>query len=572
MPDRIEGQFQHNEMLPTRDYVFGDAGGPGLNQLVSAINASLEYLKFFVGSTLDEPALSMVSSGGIINISVEKIGGGNIRYRTDEQTKILICDPTPKTVTLTPGTDSNPITNYVYIDHATNDVAVNTIGFPVTPHAALAEYFVRSALFHESNGLLGKEHRNHVFTPGDNGHMGHINEFRRKQPCVFQSGCLLTVAGSGTSDVNFALSSGKLFRVHEHDVSGINAPADFFVSNDEISVDTVYANLNDITTFSEGSDNINKYCIYILYIAHLGTTTGLFLLKPSGGYVVESEAYTDPDGTINSLIPAAYAGSSIYVSRLVARRTATSTTVYLNDTDIRGVNPGSVAGGGLSGVPDHGSTHVADDPIQDATPSQKGLMTASYAEMLELLESRSIVCDEKFGKNLTTLDYWDFVSFNNGRLTRDTTNGGMSYSFDGVAYSGTDGVQTQAFGISDCLAEVDLRLDQDNLYIDLSCCIDDTTPIIGYLFRFQAGSDQVYILKNGTQVANVTLAASISTGTMTASIEKKAGYIRGYINGVEVIQLQDSDYTSGRTSCIFNCSADGAYTGKLNRYTLYRYK
>jgi hypothetical protein len=216
--------------------------------------------------------------------------------------------------------------------------------------------------------------------------MGHINSARRKQPCIFENGLLLTASGSGTATVNFGLSSGQLYRMHLHDVSGVASPADFFINNDEVTVDKVEDNLNSISTYTDGSSNVNEYCVYILFIAHLDATTGLFLLKPSAGYNTESEAYTDPDQTANFSIPSTYVGASIYVARVVARRTASATTIFEINTDIRGLLPSSVAGGGLSGVPDHGGDHIGADPIPwtDSTFSVGKAADATAREAFDL--------------------------------------------------------------------------------------------------------------------------------------------------------------------------------------------
>ena len=37
---KITGQFANGDQLPTRDYVDGDAGGPGLNQVLEKTNAA----------------------------------------------------------------------------------------------------------------------------------------------------------------------------------------------------------------------------------------------------------------------------------------------------------------------------------------------------------------------------------------------------------------------------------------------------------------------------------------------------------------------------------------------------
>lgn len=376
MPDKIEGQFYHQQPGTGVDnYVDGSATKPGLNQLVDSLNSSFEYLKYFVGSTLDEPKKSMVSAGGTVTLSVEKDGTGDIRYRTAETTETLDCTPAAQIV-LTPGTDPVPVINYVYIDHTTGLLAKSIVEFPATPHSKIGEYYVRSALFHETHGLLGKNHKNHVFTPGDNGHMEHLNESRRRQACVYLNGLLLTQTGSGTGIVNFALTSGQLCRVHCHDVSAIPSPAEFFISNHETTSDLVRTNLHSVTTYNDGLTNLNEYWVGVLFVAHLDATSALFLLKPSAGYNTLNDALTDPDKTAVWDIPAPYIGASVYVARVVVRRTIASTTVHDIDTDVRGYNPSSVAGGGLSGVPDHGSTHLSSDPIP---LTAAGLLGASAA-------------------------------------------------------------------------------------------------------------------------------------------------------------------------------------------------
>jgi len=358
MADKIPGNFEGTQPpIGDNNFINGETA-PSLEALRKCANEADKYLNFFVGSLLDEPDVTISSDGSNVFFLLEKKDGGDIRYRATGETKTLDCTPITSVI-LVAGTDSSPQTNYVFINHSTGLLESNITGFPEAPHSSMGEYYVRTAAFHVTRGVLGKTHRNHVFTPGDNGHMEHINEARRKQPCIFENGLLLTASGSGTATVNFALASGQLYRMHLHDVSGISSPAEFFVNNDELVPDATLTNLHEVETYSDGSSNINQYCVYIIFIAHLDDTTGLFLLKPNAGYNSETEAYTDPDQTADLNIPKPYAGASIYVGRVVARRTASATTIFEINTDVRSLVPGAIAGGGLSGVPDHASDHRA---------------------------------------------------------------------------------------------------------------------------------------------------------------------------------------------------------------------
>lgn len=358
---KIEQAFYYNQPgAGENNYIAGGPGGAGLEQVRAAINDLVDYANFFVGSTKNEPSVTVSSDGTTITAYVEAEGGGDIYYRALDDTKTFVATPSPASIALTPGPAPGvgyPVKNYLYIDHATGLLAVSTAGFPATPHCSLGEIDCRSAAYHQTYGFSGKEHKNHVFTPGDNGHMEHINEARRLQPCVYRNGCLLTATGSGTATVNFALSAGEVYRMHSHAVSAISSPANFFVNNHESLPDDLQNDLNAITTFSTGAVNTNKYCIYVFYIVHYKTTTSLFLLKPSGGYDVEADAYTDPDGYANWSIPQGYTGQSIYVARVIARRTASATTIFLLDTDVRSYSPGMVPGGsGFSVASDQMST------------------------------------------------------------------------------------------------------------------------------------------------------------------------------------------------------------------------
>lgn len=209
--------------------------------------------------------------------------------------------------------------------------------------------------------------------------------------------------------------------------------------------------------------------------------------------------------------------------------------------------------------------------LPDATSSAAGKMTAAQVAELYNATHRQLVCRDIFGKNITSFnDYFAFNGFNNGLLQRDTSNGGLTYTYSGVAYSGFDGINTQMEWPSDVLVNILCSFGQSGLYIDIGCCLAGTGLTGGYIFRVTCGSSSVQILKNGSVSATDSLLAALSTGQHEIAIKKLNGVVYGYIDNYEVISYSDNDYQSGRTSASMNVNADGSYTGRLDKYELYQ--
>jgi len=223
----------------------------------------------------------------------------------------------------------------------------------------------------------------------------------------------------------------------------------------------------------------------------------------------------------------------------------------------------NTAGGG--GLEELTGAQVVEQ-LPESTADAAGKMTAEHVQAA----ARSIVCEERFGKHIAGLDYWSFWEGGGGYLSRDTTDGGLDYAFDGLSGAGWDAVGTVPVSVADQLVEVDVTADAD-VRLKIYICRQDVSPYIGYSFRLVAGSSDVYIYKGDTPAATVTLDTPFQPGRHLLAAEKKAGKVRGYIDGVEVISITDDDYQSGNSSIFFNTTQDGAYTAKLHRYTVWRY-
>ena len=109
------------------------------------------------------------------------------------------CTPAA-TIALTPGTDANTQTNFVYIPDATKALTVSTMGFPDAEHVKIAMLEVQSAANVQSVGGVRKNQNinDHLKTTDDNGHISHVTEWIRRQFASWGgSGCEATFDDTG---------------------------------------------------------------------------------------------------------------------------------------------------------------------------------------------------------------------------------------------------------------------------------------------------------------------------------------------------------------------------------------
>lgn len=306
---------------------------------------------FFVGCTLHDVQGDITSDGVTITAEVEALGGGDVDYRASDGVKVLDCTP-KSTVELTPGSDSVPQLNYMYIDTPTNLFTANTTGFPATEHVPLAIAFIGSAAFVQTDGTY-KTHQwnDHLHSVGDNGHLSHINKWIRSRHATWISGGALSHSGSGSGTVEIAISSGVMFQAHEHNFEAEASPAKIFIPNHETVPYTATTNLANVVTDSEGATINNKYVPFVLWYAYsaIPGDSKVFLNKPSGGYNSEALARADANKFANFSIPAEFKGTAFLVHRLIARNSVGNLTIFDGPgDDLRGTLPNTAAGSSTS--------------------------------------------------------------------------------------------------------------------------------------------------------------------------------------------------------------------------------
>lgn len=323
--------------------------GSGISTGPLDLSENVKHLQsFFDGATVDDVQGNVVSDGFTITATVEALGGGDVSYKVDGGFQVLDSTPAASTI-LTPGTDSAPILNYMFIDSATNTFTSNTTGFPEdSEHVPLAVSLVGSASLVYADGTY-KTHQwnDHIHLTGGNGHVSHINRWIRAQNATWLDGVALSHTGSGTTTVGLSATVGSMLQLHEHGTEAIANPATAYIPNHETTAYAPVSNLADITTDSTGASINNKYTPLVIFYAHsaIPGDAKLFINKPNGTYNSEPSARADADKHTDYSIPKEFTGTAFLIHRLIMRNASGTVTIFdgVGD-DLRGLSPNTASG------------------------------------------------------------------------------------------------------------------------------------------------------------------------------------------------------------------------------------
>ena len=313
------------------------------------------------GSTLDSVSENVTSDGVNITFSFEKSGGGDVRFLFSDGVHLHDCTPAA-TATLTAGTDTVPVLNYIYLDQATKNVVVNTTGWPSgAEHAHLATVLVQSAATVQTDGPLKfhawTDHAHSESGTNVQGHLAHINEWIREQPATWRSGVALTPSvGAGVFDI--ATTAGEVLQLHGHSFPAFNtAGGDFaWVPNHP---DTAFKKVGDLTIANIDKDangtvlgGASADFWNLVIWGSVNETDGsckLFCNVPDGVYPSNAgnQATLDLSNTAVYDIPDEFKGTGFLIARITVSYSGGTYTIEQNK-DLRGSFPSASAGGGSS--------------------------------------------------------------------------------------------------------------------------------------------------------------------------------------------------------------------------------
>lgn len=278
----------------------------------------------------------------------------------------------PVTIVLTPGTDTNPQSNFIYIPEATKVLTVATGGWPVAEHIKIAMVVLQSAAKVQTDDALSNQNWNdHIeSTISFQGHLSHITERIRKELPRWDSGTAGSITintGPTPDDVFVAVTGGNVYQLHKHAFPAMDMQTGdkMNVVNHSTTPFLDITNLNTQIVDALGVSLNNKSFSFVVWgaVNRTGETSHLMLNLPINSYSFASPQDAVDDALNFSVydIPVQFQG----VGFLIARFTLTFKNdewVLFDTEDLRGFIPNVSAGGGVGGVGVTEWTGLTDTP------------------------------------------------------------------------------------------------------------------------------------------------------------------------------------------------------------------
>lgn len=413
-------------------------------------NFSDTVLNFWNGTIRESFDFRVTSDGATITGSLEPTNGHpdlTLIFSDD----FFIFDTSPvATITLTPGTDTNPQINYVYIPQSTKLLTISTSDWPTTQHVKVAVILLKSAATTQiEDALVNQNWNDHIQdTISNQGHLSHIGEaLRAKLSATWQTGVEGSIVIDGSFNVYAKVTAGKVYQLHIQEFPVINMElGDIAIIVNNFATPFVgVANLDTQTLDALGNSLANKSFSFVMWGVQnkTGETSHLMFNLPNGSYPRTSPGDAANDALNYSVydIPKNYISVGFLIARFTFVLQADGITWSLYETeDLRGKIPNTTAGGGAGGASgvisylgliDTKSSYAGDAgkfPKVSAgeTSLESSLMTEDVNGNLSI-PGRSLVDGQAHGGyNLETFSAsktFDVVNGNNQEMpvTGDTT-------------------------------------------------------------------------------------------------------------------------------------------------------
>lgn len=314
------------------------------------------------GAFFEEFHATVSVVGATIMMNIEKQNTGDLTMHFDGS--ITTFDTTPSSaIALTPGSDTSPQANYVYITSTTKYMEVSTSNWPTGEHIKIGYFYCQSTqTTSDAGGILINQNWNSGLKNADDniGELLHITERLRRMGAVYFSG----IAGNGTEGylspsvgiTSFTTTAGIVYQLHSQVF-----PAFDTNMGDELHVKNWFGdsfhtltNLFDITADSGGNTITNNKFFNLTFWGVQNKSDEhqtVIINLPSGFYNSQASAEEDVSGYDDFTIPREFnleSSTGFLIARVTIQMGATWTIA--STTDLRGTTPQTASGGAAGTV------------------------------------------------------------------------------------------------------------------------------------------------------------------------------------------------------------------------------
>jgi len=410
-----------------------------------------ESVELINGLSYDKQNTTLLSTGGVIYVDVERLGGGDMIYVFGQREYVLDCrtgagvDGKAR-VALTAGASSKaPVDNYVYVIRS-GDVAIlqSSTTRPTGQFAYIGNYLVPDATTFLTTGAYKSQEFTDAKSFDGRSAVQRSSERLRVLPAEFEEGMLQTVTVTTLPDpdsVDFEFTSGKAWQKHLQNTPALKVSVDgIYIINHPTDPYIKINNLNDPEALqtASGESLSGRWFNWVIWVAVNKTTDEckLYLALPNGSYGSDADAIADPNNTAVTTIPKSFRGVGLLNARLPFRHRTLNNGTYTNLAasvlgqqviDLRGKVANVGAGGGL--IP--ASTVFANDTFR--IYDYLNLYQMGF-NLSSLTADRTYTMQDKSGTlahlaDLGIQNYTPLTNANNGLILTS----GKSYTFNAIA-------------------------------------------------------------------------------------------------------------------------------------------
>ena len=381
-------------------------------------------------------------------------------------------DTTPaKTITLTPGTNSVPQLNYIYIPIETKVLTLSTTGYPEDTNefiyvATLFLQDARSTQLYDS--LVNQNINNEIQTIDGNGFKRIIADTVRFGTGWREGGgseASVTVDTTPSpDDIWVSTTAGKIRQMHDQAVAAKDTETGdiVFVANDSVNPYATTSNLNVLTDDANGESMAgNTFSLVLWGVANSADEPNQIMINlPTSSYdvgffppVSQDDANNDIYGYAVKSIPSQFKGTGFLIARITFSLNGAATSWTLEGVeDLRGQQAGAVGGGGGSGTGVTSFTALSDTPSGYVGNSLDIVRVNSGETALEFVDDTSDFLTQyllKAGGTMTgDVDFggFDITNISDISVSNTTTFSTVTYDWPNADGSSGNVLTTDGLG------------------------------------------------------------------------------------------------------------------------------
>jgi len=366
-------------VYPARPIIVGNCivSDATIGSFIVVISPDL-YDYAFDGCVIEPQDTTVVVDGGNAYLDVELIGGGDLPVQLGGDIRILDCTTGAGVggkarVLLTPGLDTAPVKNYIYVEMSgTTAILSASTTQPTTSFAPIARVSLWSVAKTSTDNAAMHRRQTDSKVSNTLGRIAHIDDRLRDLGATWKSGVNPTATIStniGTLDgIDFEILAGIVKQLHRQTMPALQVSVDgIFVANasgsGSLTKDQKITDLNQcLETASGVAISVNRRFNLIIFgmINKSSAECKLYVNLPTDDYGTDEAAYRDTSLYSPTSVDSAISENAFLIARIPLLYTVTSggTFEFINPVgsteivDLRGVslNVSASGVGGASGA------------------------------------------------------------------------------------------------------------------------------------------------------------------------------------------------------------------------------